>query len=390
MNKKVFKDNFFKDFTDEEDFLEFVTQRDKNTAWLKWRTKDLRLLCVSNEKSREQKQFDNSIYLEEIEQIYRDCDKEDVLQDTKENTCLILCLNENIYPVRNSALKTIKERACIKGTVLDKIKKDVLAFILNECFKVTNGLALIKFCDEKISAIHGGDNSEYAILPISELFEKTSSYLKKQFNNCTMKYAYYDHNIVSALWRIEDNNILKAYKEQFEEYCIDYSNLSFLLRLKTSDTGISGANLFPMLFDIGTNKSIPLLSKLKLEHKNRATLEDFNENLNMIFSQYKKSLKNLLDLLKIEINYPINTMIEIMKRIGISKKYGMAAIEKFKAQNGEKPSTAYDIYFGIAEVPFLMQCDKIINSKIIQSEEIVARALTIDWKKYDIAGDIRW
>ncbi len=74
----------------------------------------------------------------------------------------------------------------------------------------------------------------------------------------------------------------------------------------------------------------------------------------MMYSQYKFDIGNLARLLDIEIGNPINCMLGICKRIGISKKLAYEATEQFKAQNGDEPCTAHDIYYGMSEIVFMV------------------------------------
>ena len=50
----------------------------------------------------------------------------------------------------------------------------------------------------------------------------------------------------------------------------------------------------------------------------------------------------------------------------------------------------YHAYLQIAEVIYLMQCEGIDGSKIVQMEENIARAVHLRWKDYDIAGEYHW
>ena len=79
-----------------------------------------------------------------------------------------------------------------------------------------------------------------------------------------------------------------------------------------------------------------------------------------------------------------------MKNIGMTKKLAFEAVDLFKAQYGEEPCTAHDIYFGISQAAFIAQCDGTDGSKIMQVEEKVARALTVRWHDCDMPGDFRW
>lgn len=119
-----------------------------------------------------------------------DNDQEGIMNDTVENTrhtsvChCSLQAQDQCYPVRTCAIKSICERAKISGTALNKVEKPVLAQILNYCMDVATGSALLRYSEGKISAVHGGDSSEYAILEMSELFEAMADYLKATYPGC--------------------------------------------------------------------------------------------------------------------------------------------------------------------------------------------------------------
>ncbi|MCL2776167.1 MAG: transposase, partial [Oscillospiraceae bacterium] len=102
-------------------------------------------------------------------------------------------------------------------------------------------------------------------------------------------------------------------------------------------------------------------------------LDMFGERLKMIFAQYTKAINGMTVLLSIDVRYPVNCMIGIMKRIGIPKKLAFEAADLFKAQYGDEPRTAHDIYFGICETAFMLQYNGADGSKIVQAEENIAR-----------------
>ena len=110
----------------------------------------------------------------------------------------------------------------------------------------------------------------------------------------------------------------------------------------------------------------------------------------MLYSQYDLAIGKLKDLISITIKNPANAMAGVMAKIGIPKKYGAEALEKFKAMHGIGFCTAHDIYYGIAEVVFMMQCNGESGVKITQMEENVSRALNVKWQDYDIPGDVKW
>jgi hypothetical protein len=83
-------------------------------------------------------------------------------------------------------------------------------------------------------------------------------------------------------------------------------------------------------------------------------------------------------------------MLRVSKHIGVGKKLAYEAVEHFRAMNGEDACTAHDVYFGINEVVFMLQCNGATGSKVVRMEEIVARALSVRWNDFDIPGDFKW
>lgn len=370
-----------KKFSDQSEFLNFLQEREENTAWKRAKTKELRFMAIEGDGT-------SNSFRDIMDEFEKNAQRE-VLEDTIKNTCLLLRQEEMLYPVRNCAVKTILERARIGGGALSQVKKTVLANILNECIKVGKGSALLKINDNKVSAIHAGDKCDYVILNMPELFQIAVEYLEKEFTGYEFQSAIYDHSLVTVYWNLPKyRELLDLYEQGMEKTGRIPKDIQPAIRMTTSDTGISGANLFPAL--IVRECSVPIGNPLRLEHKNQASMMKFTENLHMIFAQFQKAMKGITHLLTIEINNPTNTMIGIMKRIGIPKKYGAEAVEIFKNQFHEEICTAHDVYFGIAEAVYMLQCFGGTPVQVAQMEENIARALTLKWQEYDMPGMVSW
>ena len=134
-----------------------------------------------------------------LEEKLRETGKANVFEDTLEHTRLILKVRRTCTGSAN-AIKTILERARISGNALNKVQKAELAQILNYCMGVAGGDALLRFCEDKISAVHGGDASDYAVLETPELFRRTVEYLQDNFSGYTFAGASSDHSIATAVW----------------------------------------------------------------------------------------------------------------------------------------------------------------------------------------------
>ena len=128
-------------------------------------------------------------------QIYDHNGDADVLEDTMENTSLLLKVDGKDYPVRSCALKTVLERARISGHALNKVSKSVFAEILNYCMGVASGDSLIKVADEKVSAVHGGDPKDYTVMEMLPLFKATNDFLDREYPGNRFMTAHFDHSI---------------------------------------------------------------------------------------------------------------------------------------------------------------------------------------------------
>lgn len=381
MNERVFADEFRKGFFREGDFLAFIEEREENSDWEKVKSSELRFYPIA----------DGQRASSMLEEKLREKGKECVFKDTMEHTRLILKVRDELYPIRSCAIKTILERARVSGNALNKVQKTELAQILNYCMKVAGGDALLRFCEDKISAVHGGDASDYAVLKTPELFRRTVEYLQDNFSGYTFAGASYDHSIVTAVWSLDnEETLLKEYKESLQTHGLPCDEIQLGLRLTTSDTGQSGANLYPMIFFGSELRNIPLGSPLKLHHKNKADLARFDEQLNLLYAQYSKALGNMQSMMDVYVLHPINAMLGVMKRIGVPKKYATLIAEDYRLKRGDTACSAYEAYLQISEVIYLMQCDGAEGSKIVMMEENIARAVHLRWKDYDFAGEYHW
>lgn len=377
---KTYADTFSSAFEEENAFLNFIKERDERGGWTKKHIRDLRILPL--EKGA----------IPEVDPLpgYTSDDLQAILSDTMANTQLMLKSKDLVLPIRSCAIKTLLERAKISGPALNRLEKPVLARILNHCLRIASGEALLRISDGKLSAVHGGDSSDYAILEMTELFGRTVRYLNANFSGCSFAGGFYDHSTATAIWEIADKSLVESYQDALEQHEVSYGELKPAIRLSTSDVGISGANLYPTLYTGGREATIALGSPLKLEHRGEKTMKDFERLLDMLYSQYQFAIGNLARLLDTEIRHPVNCMLGVCKRIGVGKKLAYEAAEQFKAQNGDTPCTAHDIYYGMSEIVFMVTCGGAGGTKIVQAEETVARALSVRWQDYDIPGDFKW
>lgn len=203
MESKVFADNFSRSFSESGDFFQFLSARQARSKWMTAPSKELRFEPVERGSTL------GNLYM----QIYDHNGDADVLEDTMENTSLLLKVDGKDYPVRSCALKTVLERARISGHALNKVSKSVFAEILNYCMGVASGDSLIKVADEKVSAVHGGDPKDYTVMEMLPLFKATNDFLDREYPGNRFMTAHFDHSILHLYAEYCDVNLHTAYEE---------------------------------------------------------------------------------------------------------------------------------------------------------------------------------
>lgn len=139
---------------------------------------------------------------------------------------------------------------------------------------IASGEALLRISDGKLSAVHGGDSSDYAVLEMTELFGRTVRYLHDRFGGCSFVGGFYDHSTATTIWEITDETLVQSYQDALEQHEVPYDTLKPALRLSTSDVGVSGANLYPPLYTGAQEGTIALASPLKPEHRSEKATKD--------------------------------------------------------------------------------------------------------------------
>lgn len=307
-DQKIYADNFRCTFDDPGDFIQFLKERKENSRWMTAPSRNL--VFESLEKNTQM----GELYLK----LYDHDGRAEIIADTMENTSLLLKVNGETYPVRSCAIKSILERARISGHALNKVSKSIFTQILNYCMDVASGDSLIKVADDKVSAVHGGDPKDYAILEILPLVQCVRSILDRDFAGNHFLTANFDHSIVTAIWSLDGqaNELMETYRQAVAEKGVtEAMSARPGLRFTTSDVGVSAANLYPILLLGGSNRIIPLGDPLKLDHKNGADLDAFASSMDQLYACFKESIERQQQLLDVEIRYPYTTMLGVLKRI---------------------------------------------------------------------------
>lgn len=197
-----YKDDFYKEFRTEKELCEYLEEIDSRAEWIRITSKKLKVAAAGEETCTEVP----GISLEALE------------KDTLSHSRLVLILPERICYMGNSAIKSLKGRARIDGKALADVDKKTLAEILNKCLKVARGRALIRFCEGKIRAVLSGDEKDYAIISMPDMYMVTSAYIHGDYEKATFLNGYADHYSVTASWQLEDTKLTDVYKELMQNY----------------------------------------------------------------------------------------------------------------------------------------------------------------------------
>lgn len=317
---------------------------------------------------------------------------QEAVDDTAENLGLAIRVNGELYPVRETAYKSLLDRAKIGGTALPKLGRDVLANVLNACLQLYSAEALLLIRDEKISAVHSGDSVDYSILPINELLTTLKAKLDDRFPGSVFEAGYCDHSLVSASWRMPNQReeLLGTY---IKTLCATgkgalASRLTPGIRFMTSDTGVASAKVSALL--VGGQHPIHIGKCVAVDHRHQSKISDFTDMLDQLFAQFGDMVAKLEALLDITLDYPVNAMTRVCKKLSLPKKAAVEAISMFEMAYGGGPATAHDVFLALQEIPFILKTQSTPESKMLEVEENMARALTLKWSDYDLAKAVNY
>ena len=375
------QDSYYANFTSYLSMLAYHKDQTKNSQWKKSQVRNLGV-----------EPLDSSSPLFSDLSAFAAGTSQDAVQDTARNLGLAMRVDGELYPVRMTAYKSLLDRAKIGGTALPKLPRKILAETLNACLQLYSSDALILIRDEKISAVHSGDTVDYSILPIDELIVTLKHKLDARFPDNEFESGYCDHSLTGASWTMpkQKEDLLGTYSRMLAAQ--GKTKLADKLipgvRFITSDTGIASAKVSALL--VGGAHPIHIGGCISVDHRHGTKISDFEKELDQLFAQFGKSIGQLQNLLNIQLDYPINAMTRICKKFSMPKKAALEAIAMFEMAIGSSGATAHDVFMAMQEIPFILKTENTPEAKMLTIEENMARALTINWKEYDLAKAVTY
>ena len=153
------------------------------------------------------------------------------------------------------------------------------------------------------------------------------------------------------------------------------------IRFMTSDTGVASAKVSALL--VGGQYPIHIGECVAVDHRKGHTVKDFENALDQVFAQFGDLVGKLQRLLDVELDYPINAMTRVCKKLSLPKKAALEAISMYEMALGGGSATAHDVYFAMQEIPFILKTQGAPEGRLLAVEENMARALTLRWPDFD-------
>lgn len=348
---------------DEKEFLDLIKGYVDTGTWSTTLANYLELVPASKIKISD---FDN---LSDVK----------AFEDTAKNTGLYIKIEGKEFPVGKSAMKSIMDRCRVSGSVFREMSKPDLTKVLNTFLMYANGDALIRFANDKVRAVLAGETNGYSIINMFDVFKETQNYLNKEYADSAFIQGTFTHELAVGKWEIVDNRISDLYKGTFKKFTS--KKICGIVTVSDSDTGHSGANIYVSLK--ADNLVMALGKPIKCEHKGASTLADYEMNLKMILSKINESVEKINSLSKITVKHPNDTVNNMMKRVGLGKKYISAVWDyrKMIYSNPEESTNAKDLYLDICSI--LEFADGKSDIELLNIEERIGRIMSLNIPDYD-------
>ena len=398
------KDNDVLSFADNTQMKEYFKNQESTDRWVNVYTNELETVPLEH---NELNLFVPDSFLfttkkgHTVKGFSMDVEDEDITTSMK-NTRIAICLPYNdemvMYPLRYTAFTHIQERSGVSGSSISSLKERRRANEMapaTRCHCINEGLGLYKdktlalIRDGKCTALLSGDESDYSVMPTSELIGILENELKSSYASYEFAMSKTSHEITEILYNLRDEELEKRVFDVLTANGELVSNISLQVRLTTSDVGKCAARLTPIIYDEG--KPIILGKSLSVEHKGgKKAMSAFKDVSQRFLAKYRENITNLQKLMNITINYPEDCMKNIYTALKMTGHIASLrnCQERIVAEHNGTCS-AYDIYWYLNEMLFLTEMNNKQQGKTlslfesIKAQETVAEILFMDIKQFD-------
>lgn len=292
-----------------------------------------------------------------------------------------------VYPLRETAKKSLLDRAKINGASLEKLSRSQLSTVLNMCYRLypeSNSLVYIN--NNKVNAVLSGDTKDFSVLPLTDLLNVLHNKFKDLSFNFQFVEGYLDHWYCFSKYDITDSNLLEKYQEALTTHGIPFNprRMKAAVQFASSNVGMATAKVTSFLKN--EDRYIPLGTACQTQHRGGKTVEDFENSLMGMFASYQEALTDLTKLMDIKLKHPVDVMTKVCQKLKYPKEQSIEAIQLFQSYAEPNKTTAYDLYCALGEVLFNCRTSKIEETKTFIYAEDMPKVLGYserEWKKFD-------
>ena len=217
------------------------------------------------------------------------------------------------------------------------------AAIINEMMALRNDSCKLYECDGMVRYVAGSD---YVYLPISELLDAFEAGLRKDFPNAEYTGGTISHQIVQFNFILNDELFKRRVENILSQAGITEAYEPAVIFM-TSNTGDCGANIIPVLHH-KTKGNIIIEEPLKLEHRGKASIEEFSKNVEKIAAIMKATPEKIEALADVLINHPAKAYRNVAVKAGLPVSCFVEQASCFEATYGNM-ATAIDLYFDLID-----------------------------------------
>ena len=380
----MLSDSYFFFTRDCRAFVDTVAEYEKNDKYARAKISDLKVFSLVDVEDELDANFDTCL--------------SEAVADTISNLQLGISFTDDggftfTFPLRETAKKSLLDRAKISGASLERLSREQLSTVLNMCYKLYSASStLVYLNNNKVAAVLSGDSKDFSALPLNSLL----NVLHTKFDELSFRFqfieGYLDHYYCFSKYEIVNGDLLEKYQEALREHNVSFNpnSMRAAVQFSSSNVGMSTAKVSSYIkTDV---HYIPLGTACATPHRGGKTIDDFNENLKGMFGSYQEALLDLTKLMDIELKHPVDVMTKICQKLKYPKEQSIEAIRLFESYAGNG-TTAHDVYCALSEVIFNCTASNVKETKTLIYSEDLPKVLGFsekDWHKLDSPLKFSW
>jgi len=386
---KLLKEDTEMLFLSEESAVAFYQEQEKNEIWKTCYTHELTTFPVPGD----------TCGLYDAASVKKSCNMEETkisdesILETMDSTKLGLTVPlqkaEN-YPLSNTAFATLMQRAgyssapAIASMKSKPTQKEMSpnnkAQVLNMGLRCFENKALVLIRDEKVRAVLSGDENDYSRLPVSALYKKMKEEIEAIYPDWSFEMSTVSHQFTTIQISLNDRNLEADISDIFKKSGRDIAGKP-VVKMITSDVGLSGANIFPILKTKMGNE-FPLGLPLCLTHNNRHSVQDFGKNVAQVNAMFRDAAAKLEKMMVKKVKYPGGCLRVIAKKCTLPKKTSCIQAKMF--EETFKDAYEIDVYYKLFDIlDEYIQDSSLSAARVMDIQESIARIVFSNMSDYD-------